>query len=252
MAGRFSSIAALKTNNSGTNQKGHYLDHATDWGEGIFVITKAPFTVTKKERKIVPVVITCLVWDADDRRNSGAGKPPYPGATRDFFVDIMGSDQRDVIQQQYFKQLMTAAARVPLAEERAVEAVNRLHEVYKIPMPKGFDLEASPNLLVAFRDSMIEQAFEVWTDGEGAALAGRPFKVAVWGRPPKEGKARPNSYDGNYTSTRFAMLSDEELAALTGLHSGDEAGIRESAKDLKVPDDALDTFVTMVRELALG
>jgi len=236
--GRFSTSAKSTARNSSGNPTAHYIDHESDWGEGIFLGVSIPYVETKKGKQIVPQAFRCLLWESDDR----ATKEPRlaSGATRNGYLDLQDTSTRGQINAQEFKSLMTSMARVPLADELAVEAIARLVAL-GVSHPQGYSAELPVDLLPGFRDKMIEDLMEKWTDGEGTMCAGRPFGLAVYGKASKEGKpANGKAKDGLWTNKKFSILGEEELSLL------------QTIKDLPVAErvELLQTELNMHEERA--
>jgi len=200
--GLFDSAAGSKAKHGG-NVKTTYLDHTTDTGESVFVLKSMPIKVTqKKKANIVPVTLTCVYTDSESGLKAGD--------KRTYLYDMSIPGQAGSIRAQEFKALVTALARIPLADEQAREAVDRLVELTGEDHGlKSLD-KATTQALIGARDSLIGTLMEKWTEGEGEGGAGELVLVNVWGRPGKDANA-----DKIYTQIRFKPLDDGMVAALT-------------------------------------
>jgi hypothetical protein len=200
--GLFDSAAGSKAKHGG-NAKTSYFDHVTDAGESVFILRSMPIKVTqKKKANIVPVTLTCLLTDSEAGLKAGD--------ERTYLYDMSIPGQSGSIRAQEFKSLVTALARIPLADEQAREAVERLVEITGEDHGlKSLD-KASTQALIGARDSLIGTLMERWTEGEGEAGAGTLVLINIWGRPGKDANA-----DKLYTQIRFKPLDEAQLADLT-------------------------------------
>jgi hypothetical protein len=199
--GLFDSAAGSKAKHGG-NAKTSYFDHTTDTGESVFVLRSMPIKVTqKKKAHIVPVTLTCLITDSEAGLKAGE--------ERTYLYDMSLPGQSGSIRAQEFKSLVTALARIPLADEQAREAVERLVEITGEDHGLKSLEKATTQALVGARDSLIGVLMEKWTEGEGEAGGGTLVLINVWGRPGKDANA-----DKLYTQIRFKPLADEQLSDL--------------------------------------
>lgn len=227
--GIFSADASANSRHGSTTNENSWWDHMTDHGEHVAMIVSMPYKETKNKKQVVPVESMIVLSDMTD------GKPaPAQGSIRTFLRNLTAPGQRGKINGQDFKSLVTAAAGVPLAEELAYEAIERLANLTNEGVPSGVNSSSKTAILVGQRDAMIETLMEQWTEGEGLEGAGRLYKVSVY---PKV-----RERDGAvFTNFRFFPLREDERSMLQEIAAAGPEGIAVGGRTVHIPTDIAKT-----------
>jgi hypothetical protein len=227
--GIFSADASANSRHGSATLENTWWDHATDHGEHVAMIVSMPYKETKTGKQIVPVESVIVLSDMSDGK-----APPTQGSIRTFLRNLTASGQRGKINGQDFKSLVTAAAGVPLAEELAFEAIQRLAELTNEDVPSGLGQSTKSAILIGQRDALIETLMEQWTEGMGLEGAGRLYKVSVY---PKV-----RERDGAvFTNFRFFPLREDEREMLREIAAAGPQGIALGNNTVNIPADIAET-----------